>query len=172
MKTKFIVFAIATMGILLTGCNSDDDNNCPPDYAGELLPAEETLVGSWYLTAAVAEDEIDLTDDDTENPSTDLFEQVSACEKDRYYTFDDDRVMKFLMGTLATDCSNESESISSWKLEGNKLSFINTCYEFEVNLTFAGDDSAFSVEFEEVITDVEGMNISTTVTYIYTKEIR
>src|SRR5690606_5529833 len=135
MKTKIIVIAIATMGLILTSCNSDDDNNCLPDYTGELLEAEEKLVGTWTLTGIEAEDEIDLTDDDTENPSTNLFAQVSDCEKDLIYTFDDARVMKFMVGTTATDCDNETESTSSWKLTGNRLYFVNTCLEFYMDVT-------------------------------------
>lgn len=171
MKTKFVMFAIATMGIIFTSCNSDDDNNCLPNYTGELLAPEETLVGTWVLTSVVANDEVDLTDDDTENPSTNLFAQFSDCEKDLIYTFNDARVMEFLVGTTATDCDNETESTSSWKLDGNRLYFINTCLEFYVDLAFAGDDSAFSIESEVVITDVEDENITTTVTYVYTKSL-
>lgn len=171
MKTKIVMIAIATMSIMLTSCNSDDDNNCIPNYTGELLAAEEKLVGKWVLTSMVAEDEVDLTDDDTENPSTNLFAQYSACEKDLFYTFTDARVMKFMVGTTATDCENETESTSSWKLDGNRLYFVNTCLEFYIDVAFAGDDSAFSIDSDVVITDVEGEKITTTITYVYTKEV-
>src|SRR5690606_4783864 len=129
------------------------------------------LVGKWVLTSMVAEDEVDITDDDTENPSTDLFAQYSDCEKDLFYTFNDARVMKFMVGTTATDCDNETESTSSWKLEGDRIYFINTCMEFYVPVAFAMDNSAFSIESDVVITDVEDENITTTVTYVYTKEV-
>ena len=169
MKTKIIV--IATMGMLLTGCNSDDDNNCAPNFTGELQPAEEKLIGDWFLTAAGAEDEIDLTDDDTVNPSTDIFDQLSDCDKDLFYTFHSNREMEIKVGTIATDCDNKNEAISSWKLEGNVLSYINTCHRIDDELTFSVDESTFSVESEVIIQDVEGDNITTTVTYVYTKEV-
>lgn len=164
-----MMIAIATMGILFTSCNSDDDNSCIPDYTGELLAAEEKLVGTWVLTAIVAEDEVDITDDETENPSTNLFAQYSDCEKDAFYTFDADREMNFMVGTTATDCDNETETTGSWKLEGNRISFISTCLEFFMDVAFTGDDSAFSIETEAQITDVEGDQINTTVIYVYTQ---
>lgn len=173
MKTKNLVIAIATLGIIFTSCSSDDDNNseCTADYIGELSASEEKLVGTWILTGLEAEDEIDLTDDDTDNPSADIFSQFTECQKDKIFTFNAEREMEALDGTTATNCSDEETSIHQWKMENNRIYFIHQCLEFYMDATFNGDNSSFTFESNIIIKDVEGENVTTTVTYEYTKEV-
>ena len=84
MRRK-LVFACTTLLLaqLFIACNSTDDGiECPEDHTGALAEAEEKLPGDWVLTAMTADQEIDLTDDETDNPSTDLFTQYEACQKE------------------------------------------------------------------------------------------
>src|SRR5699024_11429066 len=61
--------------------------------------------------AVVADQEVDLTDDDEENPSTDIFAQQSACEKDEQYVFDADRTFEYSKSNNAEDCDKDRKSV-------------------------------------------------------------
>ncbi|UOB19298.1 DUF5004 domain-containing protein [Abyssalbus ytuae] len=169
MKTKRLFPAFFLVIILLNSCSSDD-NNCQQNFTGALSANEEILVGKWVLTSLVASDEVDLTDDDTDNPSTDIYAQFTDCEKDSYYTFDDERIMRYVTGSSDTSCPNQNNIASSWKLEGSKLEFVTTCVLFESTINILPSNTAFTFSNEVVIRDVDNQEIQTTIVSTYTKE--
>lgn len=171
MKRKEnLVVAIATFCVLLISCDSNDDIQCSPDFTGELIQTEEIMVGKWVLSNIVADDEIDLTDDETENPSTDIYSQFTDCQNDVFYIFSEERIMSFIVGSIAADCSDKKSSISSWKLENSILMFITSCSPFQVNIDFTTDNLAFTVESNVTFVDVNNKTVNTKVVNTYTKE--
>jgi hypothetical protein len=173
MKRKEkLITAFAILSTLFISCNSNDDTNCDPDFTGALTQTEQVLVGKWILTAIVSDKEVDLTDDDTDNPSTNLYSQSTNCKKDIFYSFNESRVMKFVIGSTAENCSNKSESTSSWEFKSGTLSFVQSCLLFQSKIDFATDNLSFSnVENNVSIKEIDDTVVTVKLTYTYTKEI-
>jgi len=170
MRRK-LVFACTTLLLtqLFIACNSTDDGiECPEDHTGALAEAEEKLPGDWVLTAMTADQEIDLTDDETDNPSTDLFTQYEACQKDAYYSFGSNRTYVYRQGNRATDCENKVALGGTWQLTGDVLSLVGSCNVSNIPLTFKEDATAFTFTNAFSIADAQGKNIQTNVTFTYT----
>lgn len=148
-------------------CDSDDETNCPEDFTGSLGTGEEVLVGKWQLEAIKAEEAIDLTDDDTDNPLKDLFAQYSACQKDAFYTFETDRTYAYDQGQTAEDCENAFSSDGTWRFASNGLNLVSSCSVQTNELEFNEDFSKFTFSVAYRITDVNGKVVQTTSNFTY-----
>lgn len=169
MKGKmFLTIAIGALGAIFTGCNNDNGVDCPQDHTGPLAENEEKLTGEWVLSAIVSEEEIDLTDDDEENPEQDIYAQYSDCLQDGVYTFAADRKYTFEQGQNAADCENKSSLEGTWQLSAQTLSLIGGCNVQNVAITFNGDASAFSFTDDYNVRDANGQTVSTEITFTYT----
>lgn len=170
-KSNLIMKSLLVMGALfLASCNNDDGFTCPDPLVGELNATESEFSGTWVFTAMVAEDAIDLTKDDTDNPSTDLFAQQKACDRDLVYDFKDNRDYTLKQGYTAEDCTNKQSLIGTWSLSAEKtLTFVANCSSqttrIETNET--GDTFTFATTLS--FQDVNGAVITTKVTYSYEK---
>lgn len=169
-RNAFIIGMLVMMGGIISSCNSDNDVDCPEDFTGELATEEELLVGTWVLSAITADEEIDLTDDDVDNPSTDFFAQYSACQRDASYTFNSDRTYEYEQGQNATDCQNKAALEGTWRLASANLSLVSGCslqntdIEFNVN----GTEFSFTNDFE--VRDVDGVVSAVEITFTYSLE--
>lgn len=171
MKIRFN--SISWLGVVmfgLVGCNSDNEVECPEDYTGALAATEEKMVGEWLLTAIVSEEEIDLTDDSEENPSTDIYAQYSDCQRDGAYTFSSNRGYTFEQGLRASGCERQVDLAGTWQLASNTISLVGSCNIQNLAIEFNEDSSAFN--FSEVfnVTNVQGATVQTEVTFTYTKQ--
>ncbi|MBC8766678.1 DUF5004 domain-containing protein [Arenibacter sp. BSSL-BM3] len=171
MKKGFCFMLIGTIALssLFVGCSTDNTIECPADYEGALGEEENSLIGTWQLTAILADKEVDITKDEEDNPKKDIFVQYSACEKDSDYTFGPGRAYEFSQGENASSCSNKVKIGGTWKLSSGTLGLIGNCSAQNLNIVFNTDKSAFSVTSNYNITDVKGLTIQTDVKFTYTK---
>lgn len=165
---KVLVAAMMATGMVLVGCNSDDDN-CPADFTGELTSGEQVFVGTWELSGIEADEEIDITDDDVDNPSTDLFAQYGACDTDAVYTFANTRVFTFKQGFEGTNCANKASLEGTWMMQSNKISFSYSCALATLDIDVASDNASFTVTTDQRIRNVDNQYVDLEVTYTYTK---
>src|SRR5690606_28319466 len=122
------IFMGATLlaSLMFTGCN-DDDDDCIPDYTGALTESETPLAGKWVLSGITSTKAVDITDDEEENPTTDIYAQYADCQKDAGYTFNEDRVYKFEQGTTASNCENKVITNGAWQHTNSQISFVASC---------------------------------------------
>lgn len=169
MKRMFF-YALSMLGIsmVLISCSSDEGPECAQDFTGDLTTTEEILVGEWILTAIVAAEELDLTDDDTDNASTDLFGQYDECARDAAYTFDSDRTFAYEIGKYGEDCDYVVPSAGTWELSSQNLSLVSSCSVQTTSLEFNDDLTTFT--FSEIynVTDVTGTVVQTRIDFTYT----
>ncbi|XCF05230.1 DUF5004 domain-containing protein [Tamlana crocina] len=170
-KPILLVKSLIAAGVLFVSCdNSSDDIQCPEAISGELSATETTFTGTWTLQSIVAEDEIDLTDDDTDNPSTDIYGQFTDCEKDLVYEFGNDRSYTYSLGKTATGCNNENEVSGTWELsETGTLRFVGNCTSQALAIDVNDENTAFTFEGTYNFTDVNGTTISTKTSFTYAK---
>lgn len=168
---KRIIFSIGTlllMGGFMISCSTDDNSSdCPEDFTGALEANEQKMVGEWVLTAIFADEAVDITDDDQDNPSTDLFAQYGECQKDGVYTFNANRAYTFEQGLNGTNCQNSGTFDGTWQLSSNTLSFVDACIQQNLALTFNGSDTAFSFSDDFNITDIGGNTTQVNITFTY-----
>ena len=167
---KRFIFSMSILFMIsgcIVSCSTEGTDNCPEDFTGALTTNEEKLVGTWQLTAIDAEDAVDISDDDTENPSTDLFAQYSDCQKDADYTFGSDRSYTYTQGQNETDCPNKAALGGSWQISSNTLRFVYACNVQNLVIIFNGDETEFSFSDNFTITDVDGNNVVTDITFTY-----
>ena len=167
-RNAFILGILVVMGGIMFSCNSDNEVDCPEDFTGELTAEEETLVGTWVLTAITADEEIDLTDDDEDNPSTDFYAQYSECQKDASYTFSSDRTYEYEQGQNAEDCQNKGTFEGTWRLASDNLSLVSGCSLQNTDIDFNVDETEFSFTNEFDVRDVGGLVKSVEITFTYT----
>ena len=168
MKRKvFFTIFIGTIGGLFIGCNSDNTINCPENFTGALAQDEEKLTGDWTLSAITSDQEIDLTDDQEDNPDKDIYAQYSECQKDGAYSFESDRKYTFRQGEKITDCQNKSSSEGSWKLTSGTLSLTGACNVQSFMINFNEDNSEFSFSDDFNVLDIDGTNVQTKITFTY-----
>ena len=166
-RTIFYVVAIGAINGFFMGCNSDNSIDCPTDYTGVLAENEKKLTGEWVLSAITADKEIDLTDDDEDNPEKDIYAQYSECERDGAYNFSADRKYAFDQGQNATDCMNKASSEGTWKLTAKTLSLVGICNIQNIDIDFDEEDSAFSFSDDFNVRDVDGTTVLTKITFTY-----
>ena len=167
-RTFFNAISLMCIGVTLLSCSSDDGPECAEDFTGELTANEEKLVGEWVLSDIVAAKELDLTDDDTDNASKNLFEQYEECARDAAYTFESDRTFTYEIGKNAEDCDNPVTSTGTWELISQNLSLAASCTVQATTLEFNEDSSAFT--FSEIynVTEVTGTVVQTRIDFTYT----
>lgn len=174
MKLRNVLFGIgaAMIGLGLNSCvSNDDDFVCIEDYTGALGDNEAVLLGKWKLTAIVAEQEVDITNDNESNPKKDIYVQYSECDQDADFTYESNRAYTNTQGQNTTGCTNKLKFTGSWKLTGNILSFVANCVTQNQEIEFNGDKSAYSFTSSFNISDVRGTTITTDVTFTYTKVV-
>jgi len=160
------------MGFLFVSCDNSDDIKCPEALTGELTEMETSFSGTWALTAITSEEEIDLTDDDTDNPSTDLYSQFPACDNDSVYTFESDRNYTYIFGKTEADCDSQQEATGTWQLtENSSLIFVSGCSRQITPIDLNEENTEFTIEKTLTYTDVDGNSISTKTTFTYSKTV-
>jgi hypothetical protein len=169
MKKKFInVMALFMVCAMILSCNSDNEDNCPENFTGALLAEEGPLVGEWTLSGVMSAKEIDLTDDDTDNPSKDVFAQYDECERDASYIFKTDRSYTYELGRNVDDCDYSIPSRGTWQLRSENLSLVTSCQLFITALEFNEDETGFTYSSIYNITDVDNNIIQTNIEFTYT----
>jgi hypothetical protein len=169
MKVRSIFMGAALLaGAMFIGC-SDDDDDCIQDYTGPLAENETPLVGKWVLSGITSSEEVDITDDDEENPSTDIYAQYTDCQKDAAYTFNEDRDYKFEQGTTASDCQGKVTTNGTWQYTNNQISLVTLCTVLNLPVTFTNAGTSFQSVSQLLIKDVTGQTVQAEVTFTYTK---
>ncbi|WP_166963479.1 DUF5004 domain-containing protein [Yeosuana marina] len=168
---KSIVFVktIMVASLLFVGCSNDNSPNCPQALTGELDATETAFVGDWSFMGMVSEKEIDLTDDNEDNPSTNIYDQFEECQQDLIYSFENDRSYSLKQGYVATNCTNKVQLNGTWKLTGGVLSFVTNCSTNYLNIEFNNDKTEFTFEETYKFVDVDGQIITSKVTFTYGK---
>ncbi|MEH6406261.1 MAG: DUF5004 domain-containing protein [Leeuwenhoekiella sp.] len=171
MKTSKLLFSALILSLsMLTSCSTDDGPDCLPAYTGDLTAEEATLVGEWELSSILADKEIDITDDDVDNPSKDLYAQYSDCFQDAMYTFYQNRNFLFEQGSNAENCTNKASQDGTWKFAVDKLSIV-ACYEQILEIELNDDKTSFSSTAVQNYRDVNNQTIQATVVFTYSKVI-
>ena len=161
------IFLVLAIGVFLLSCTSDNSVDCPEDYSGALIAGEEKMVGEWVLVAITAEDEVDLSDDSEDNPSTDIFAQYSECQRDGAYVFTTNRGYTFKQGLKANNCERTVDLSGTWQLVGSTLSLVGSCNIQNLAIEFNDENSAFIFKENFNITDTNGSSIQTEVSFTY-----
>ncbi|MEC3965302.1 DUF5004 domain-containing protein [Flagellimonas halotolerans] len=168
MKEKlFNAGILMCIGAMLLSCTSDDGVECAEDFTGDLSANEQKLVGEWVLSGIVAAKELDLTDDNTDNPSTDLFAQYAECKKDASYTFGEDRSYAYELGKYEEDCEYIAASTGTWELASQNLSLVSSCSLQTTVLEFNEDSSQFTFSEIYSVTEVTGTVVQTRIDFTY-----
>ncbi len=168
MRDKsFLIIAMAAIGGLFMGCNSDNSIDCPEDFTGALAADEQKLTGEWELSAITSDKEIDLTDDNEANPKKNIYIQYSECQKDGVYQFEANRKYTFDQGRNAANCGNKSSSEGTWKLNAKILSLVGACNVQNIGIEFNGGKSEFSFSDDFNVTDVNGTRVQAKITFTY-----
>lgn len=170
-KSKFLIQGLVVLSLLIVSCNtSDDDIQCEEDITGVLSLKETEFVGEWELIAIESFDAVDLTDDDVDNPSTDIFSQYSECERNQIYEFKNDRAFTLKQGYTLPDCNNSSSFKGTWELtDGNTLITVAYCSKQSAPLEFENNDTEFKTERSITIIDINKNSVRTSVTTSYRK---
>ncbi len=168
-KSIVLVKTIMAASLLFFGCSNDNSPDCPDDFTGALDATETPLVGEWSFVSMVSEDEVDLTNDSMDNPSTDIYDQFSECQQDVAYTFEDDRGYTLKQGYVATDCTNKVALNGTWKLTAGVLNFVADCYTNSIDIEFNEDKTEFTFEKMYKFVDVDGHTITSKVIFTYEK---
>lgn len=147
---------------------SNDPLVCPEQFTGELLENETKLVGQWRASGAISNVEVDLTNDNVENPSFNMFEQFSECAKDAIFNFDRNREYAYDLGTVTTGCTR-TNTVGTWKLSSNELQLIVSCGSIDYNVTFNGDNSQFEYTSNIDVQEVNGSLTPARVTFTFSK---
>ena len=170
-KSILVIKSLMVMtALFMVSCISDDDIKCPEPLTGALNASESEFSGSWKFSGMMADDAVDITNDNTDNPSKDIFAQYSACERDLVYDFMSNRNYSLKQGYLAPDCNNKQSLTGTWSLTSDDmLNFVANC-STQINkivISEAGDTFSYatSLNFREA----SGAVKTTKVTYTYEK---
>lgn len=169
MKRLFLNYVtLGSVLLIFNACTTDNEVECPEDYMGALASAEEKMVGEWVLTAIEADKEIDLTDDNEDNPDTNIFAQYSDCQRDGAYAFSSSRGYTFKQGLKASDCERTVNLEGTWQLAGSVLSLVGSCNVQNLPLEFNSDNTEFVFSEDFNVTDIQGATQQTKVSFTYT----
>ena len=166
---KPVSWLIAIIFLLfITGCNRDDGPGCPEDYSGPLTTEERDLAAVWRLFAMEGSVAVDLTDDQVNNPDTDLFSQLDDCSVLASYNFSEDR-----KATYNASEPNDGECVEkllfdgTWKFESGMLYLAAGCFYMEVPAKFDTSGSYFSFTVEEEVRNYRDQLVMIEVTYTF-----
>lgn len=170
MRNKIYVVLICSIGAVNMNCGLESDPiECPPNFTGSLSETEIKLTGQWELTGINSDVDVDITNDNVENPSKDLYAQNADCDKDADYEFKTDRTYGFSLGQNAANCSNKSISNGTWKLTVDQLSLVTNCNTMTNKIVFNDGQTEFSFANELNIRDVKGTTSLAKITFVYSK---
>ncbi|NKI26504.1 DUF5004 domain-containing protein [Arenibacter sp. 6A1] len=170
-KSKsLLVVGVLAITSLFSSCSTDNTIECPEEFTGPLLENENVLLGTWKLTAITSEKEVDITDDQQDNPNKNIYQQYSACERDASYTFETNRGYKYNQAENTDDCSNKLKINGSWKYTGKVLSLVGNCSSQNVVLEFNEENTAYTFSLNSTVRQPNGEVIQTVVTFTYTKD--
>lgn len=159
------------MSLLMVSCSLNDGTSCPEAITGSLSDLENEFVGTWVFTNMVSEEEVDLTDDDVENPSTEIFPQLEDCQKDVVYVFETDRKFNVKQEYNVPDCENKLTIEGTWKLMNGNLTFVAQCSSQTIDVELNEESTIFTLEDNYSFQDVNGFLIMTNVTFTYEKAL-
>lgn len=165
MMKSLLVFT----ALMMVGCNTDDAITCPDAITGDLTAVETKFTGSWVLSGLEAKDLVDITDDNTDNPSKDIFAQYTPCQRDLVYEFLNTRGYVFKQGTISTDCQNTKNNTGTWSFQNNILIFVSGCATQRIDIELNEEQDKFKYSAIVNIRDVNGLIKSTTVTFSFQK---
>ena len=154
--------------LFMVSCNTDNDMECPETIKGPLNDVETEFLGSWRFIAMEAEDPVDVTDDDIDNASKDIYAQYTDCERDWIYEFKNDRDYTYKLGYSLEDCKSRYDLVGTWSLSTeNSLTFIDNCASETVQIKKSETDNTFSYESLMNFKDAVGNMKTTIVTFTY-----
>ncbi|MGM5471341.1 DUF5004 domain-containing protein [Flavobacteriaceae bacterium LMO-SS05] len=168
---KNVHVLLGMLMLLLSSCDLGDNVKCPDALTGGLSEVESDFVGVWDLIDMVAEDAVDLTDDNVDNPSTNIYQQFSECKRDLVYDFKSTRAFTVQQGYAATNCSNKQIVEGTWKLETGKLSLVSLCTLQSREIVLNTEKTEFTRVDQTTFSDVNGLNINTKVTLTFGKRL-
>lgn len=168
MKNLSKLISALVLTISIIGCNSKSTIDCI-EFTGNLTSGEAVMVGTWTLSGINSNLEIDLTDDDTDNPNNDVYAQYMACQKDAIYVFEADRNYTFEQGFVAAGCVDKFDNVGTWQLANGQLQVANSCSQFNIIISLDASGDTFSFTNNANIVDVNGINFTVTLTYTYSK---
>lgn len=169
-KTILLVKSLLLVGIFIVSCDDNDKPDCTDALTGELSATETAFIGQWMLKSIIAEEEIDLTDDDDDNPSTDIYSQNSDCKNDLVYTFETNRNYNLKQGENTSNCE-ELEAHGTWALSNNTLTVVVGCASKSTPLEFNDEDTEFSYTSTLRFKDVNDEFIDSKVVFTYEKDM-
>ncbi|MBA6151658.1 DUF5004 domain-containing protein [Gelidibacter maritimus] len=164
IKSLFVIGALS-----IFSCNSDDGIKCPEPLTGELSATETAFTGTWNLVAMESDVALDLTNDDEDNPSTDLFNQYSDCDRDLEYHFMADRTLVYRQGYLADECNNKLTFDGTWSLSGNNLTLVANCASQQISIETNAEEDQYSYDVILQFRDVNGAQKTAEVTFTFEK---
>ncbi|MBO3099061.1 DUF5004 domain-containing protein [Gelidibacter pelagius] len=171
-KSILIIKSLFVIGALsIFSCNSDDGFDCPEALTGELSATEAEFSGTWKLVAMEADEAIDLTDDNTDNPITDVFAQYEACDRDLVYDFMNDRNLEFRQGYTADDCTNKLTFAGTWNLIGNDLTLVANCASQRITIETNAEGDQYSYDVTLQFRDVNGAQKTSKVKFTFEKTV-
>jgi len=167
-KSIVLICSILVVNLLLVGCSSvDGESSCSQDLTGELSTAESDFVGTWVLAGLVAENEVDLTDDNMSNPSTEVYSQLPECQKDVVYIFNSDRTFAIQQAYNVEGCPNKALVEGTWKLSAGQLTLVALCSSPRYNITLNTEVTVFTLEDTYNFNDRSGVIINSNVILTY-----
>ncbi|WP_224488008.1 DUF5004 domain-containing protein [Robertkochia flava] len=156
--------------MIFSGCSKDEGPGCPEDFSGPLSAGEEVMPGMWQLSGLVGAVPMDLTDDDIDNPDTDLFAQLGDCAKNARYTFDANRSASYYASVTEGDaCSEKLLFDGTWKLDAGTLYLNAGCFNMQAALDFMDNNQSFAFSVEEIVRDYREREVLMEVTYIFSR---
>jgi len=167
-KNAFRCLVALVTGIFITSCNSDDGASCPGDFTGALTANEQKLIGTWTLSAIVAMEEVDITDDGEDNPSNNIYTQYSDCQKSTFYTFNSNRTYQIGQSQSFEDCENVLTTEGTWQLSSQTLGLLRNCILQNIVINFSADETTFYFSDNYTVTEVDGNTVQTDITFTYT----
>lgn len=161
---------MAVAGVLfLSGCNTNDEMECPQPISGPLSATEQTVSGNWVLTALEGSFAIDLTDDDTDNASTNLLGQLSDCRQIARYEFNADREMNYIIADEVEEvCEEELVFSGTWKSDGEVMTVVVGCATARFAIVEEEGVKTISYNTYEQVFNFQGETIPMQVFYTYT----
>ena len=166
-KISIIISTILFLSLLMVGCDVNDESSCPSDLSGELSTTESDFVGTWALTDMVSAEEVDLTDDNMNNPSTNIFPQLPECQQDVVYEFKIDRTFSIKQAYNVAGCQNKGIVEGTWKLSGGQLTLVALCTSQVYNVDINTENTLFTLEDRYKFNDVLGVVITSDATLTY-----
>ncbi|WP_027127436.1 DUF5004 domain-containing protein [Gelidibacter mesophilus] len=171
-KLNLITKSLMVFGALfMVSCNTDDGFTCPEPLVGELSADETAFAGTWVFVGMEADKAVDITDDNIDNPSEDIYAQYSACERDLIYDFMANRNYSLKQGSSSADCDNKDSLTGTWGLTGNTLTFVANCASQNIVIDMGAVENVFTYESTLNFRDVSGSVKPVKVTFTYERMV-